>query len=277
MSQPSLTPELPSRENDATNVPSASSVTSQRIDPIDVPQYGFLKLLMLHLAPGALCFLVYLALVPLAVRLHLPTFSALLLAVAIALLPLEMGHLLLQGKRRNGRWSLEGIVLYQQDWRGSRYLLTVPGLCILSIAGFALSAPLDRFWQHAAFSWLPAWFVFSDVRQYAQFSRSVLIIVFSARLLLDGFLGPIVEELYFRGYLLPRMSRFGWAAPFLNCALFAVYHFWQPYNLPSLFFVSLPIVFGVWKTKNVRVGIYTHILLNTIGGTLALIAVLHHA
>jgi membrane protease YdiL (CAAX protease family) len=140
---------------------------------------------------------------------------------------------------------------------------------------YPLSAPLDRFWQRAVFSWLPVWYVFSDVRQYAQFSRSVLIVVFSARLLLDGILGPVVEELYFRGYLLPRMSRLGWAAPLLNCALFALYHFWQPYNLPTLFFVSLPIVYGVWKTKNVRVGIYTHILLNTIGGISSLLAVLH--
>jgi uncharacterized protein len=134
--------------------------------------------------------------------------SALLLAVAVALVPLEIGHLLVQGKRLNGRWSLEGIVLYRRDWRGWRYLLTVSGLCILSITGFELSAPLDRFWQQVAFSWLPTWFVFSDVRQYAQFTRSLLTIVFSARLLLDGFLLPIVEELYFRGYLLPRMSRF---------------------------------------------------------------------
>ncbi len=76
------------------------------------------------------------------------------------------------------------------------------------------------------------------------------------------------------GYLLPRMSRLGWAAPFLNCALFSLYHFSQAYNLPTLFVVSLPMVLGVWKTKNVRVGIYTHILLNTIGGMFALIQVL---
>jgi AcrR family transcriptional regulator len=44
----------------------------------------------------------------------------------------------------------------------------------------------------------------------------------------------VVEELYFRGYLLPRISRFGGWAPVINCCLFALYHFWQPFNLPSL-------------------------------------------
>jgi uncharacterized protein len=271
MSQQAFAPEVLAKESRPTNI---HDVTQLRVS--SAPQYGFLKLLMLHLGPGALTTLVYLSVTPLAFRLFLPALSALLLAIAVALVPLEMGHLLMQGKRCSGRWSLEGIVLYRRDWPGWRYLLTAVGLGILSIAGFALSAPLDRFWQRAVFSWLPVWYVFSDVRQYAQFSRSVLIVVFSARLLLDGMLGPIVEELYFRGYLLPRMSRLGWAAPLLNCALFALYHFWQPYNLPTLFFVSLPIVYGVWKTKNVRVGIYTHILLNTVGGISSLLAVLHH-
>jgi hypothetical protein len=243
----------------------------------DAPQYGFLRLLVLHLIPGAAATLVYLALAPFAVRLHIPTMSALLLSGAVALVPLEMGHLLLQGKRRNGRWSLAGIVLFRRDWRGWLYRLTPFGLVILAIVGYELTVPLDRLWRQDVFSWLPSWYVYSDLDQYARFSPAVLIVVFSARLALDGFLFPVVEELYFRGYLLPRMARFGWGAPFLNCALFAVYHFWQPYNLPTIFFVSLPMVFGVWITKDLRVGIYTHILLNTIGGILALIEVLHPA
>lgn len=243
----------------------------------DAPQYGLPKLLALHLAPGALTTVGYLALAPLAVRLHLPTMSALLLSGALILVPMEMGHLFLQGKKRNERWSLAGIVLYRRERRGWLYWLLPVALCILAIVLYELTVPLDGLWRHVAFGWLPSWYIFSDLGQYVGFSRPALIAVFSARLLLDGFLFPIVEELYFRGYLLPRMARFGWAAPVLNCALFSVYHFWQPYNLPTIFFVSLPMVLGVWLTKDVRVGIYTHVLLNTIGGGLAMIEVLHGA
>jgi len=55
--------------------------------------------------------------------------------------------------------------------------------------------------------------------------------------------------------------------------------FWlsQPGIAAPVTVVSLPMVIGVWKTKNVRVGIYTHILLNTIGKILALMTVLHPA
>jgi membrane protease YdiL (CAAX protease family) len=270
-------PEVPPTGGMLDRVQADVQAAPGQIDPTNPSQYGVLKLLALHLAPGALTFLVYLPLVPVAIHLHLPPFIALLLAFAIALIPLELGHLLHLGKKRNGRWSLQGIVLYRRDWPGWRTMLAAVGLSILSIAGLALSTPLDRLWQQGAFWWLPGWFVFSNLQQYAQYSRPVMVVAMSARLVLDGFLGPIVEEMYFRGYLLPRMSRLGWAAPLVNCALFAVYHFWQPYNLPTLFFVSLPIVFGVWITKNLRVGIYTHVLLNTIGGILALMVVLQHS
>jgi membrane protease YdiL (CAAX protease family) len=42
--------------------------------------------------------------------------------------------------------------------------------------------------------------------------------------------GPVVEEVYFRGYLLPRISRFGAWAPLINTVLFSVYHFFTPWQ-----------------------------------------------
>jgi hypothetical protein len=144
MAQQPLAPEDPSGENRPSQVQSDSSQTSPGTDTVDVPQYGLLKVLVLHLLPGALATLAYLALVPLASRVHFPTMSALLLSAAIALVPLEMGHLLLQGKRLNGCWSLAGIVLYQRKWAGWRYFLMALGLFVLSVAGYTLSEPLDR-------------------------------------------------------------------------------------------------------------------------------------
>ena len=126
------------------------------------------------------------------------------------------------------------------------------------------------------FSWVPAWFVFSNPKRYAALGRSVLLVTFSARLLLDGLVIPVIEEFYFRGYLLPRMSRLGLRAPRLNAALFSVYHFWQPFNLPTLFLLSLPLSLAVWKTKNVRVSLFTHLILNLLGSTATLATLLAH-
>jgi len=47
---------------------------------------------------------------------------------------------------------------------------------------------------------------------------------------LNVILGPLVEELYFRGYLLPRLHRFGIWAPLINISLFAAYHLWKPWT-----------------------------------------------
>jgi hypothetical protein len=237
-------------------------------------QLSLFQLFVLHLAPGAAVAIVFLVLAPVAFRLHLPALVAQLLAGVVALLPLEFGVLWLAARRLNGSCSMKGVLLYRLEWRGWRYPLAAVGLCCLSVAMFMLLQPLNSLWQQAFFSWIPAHYLVSGFQQYAGYSRPVLAVVFSAQLVLNGILFPLAEELYFRGYLLPRMSRFGLAAPVLNAAFFALYHLWQPYNLPTLFFVVLPMVFGTWKTRNLCVGIYTHVLFNTIGGTLALLMVL---
>ena len=43
------------------------------------------------------------------------------------------------------------------------------------------------------------------------------------QLLINVILGPVTEELYLRGYLLPRLYRFGIWAPLINISLFSLY------------------------------------------------------
>jgi hypothetical protein len=45
------------------------------------------------------------------------------------------------------------------------------------------------------------------------------------QLLINVILGPVTEELYLRGYLLPRLYRFGIWAPLINISLFSLYHY----------------------------------------------------
>ena len=84
---------------------------------------------------------------------------------------------------------------------------------------------------------------------------------------------PIVEELYFRGYLLPRMARWGNWAPLINVVLFSLYHFWLPWETLNRIITLLPIVFVVQWKRNIYLSILVHCLLNTIGsiGLLALV------
>jgi membrane protease YdiL (CAAX protease family) len=89
-----------------------------------------------------------------------------------------------------------------------------------------------------------------------------------------GVLTPLVEELYFRGYLLPRMERYAtkWA-PLANVVLFSVYHFFSPWENLVRICALLPQFYVVWRERNIRFGIWTHVLINTIGGIMILVAV----
>ena len=59
------------------------------------------------------------------------------------------------------------------------------------------------------------------------------IVTLCAFFVLNGVIGPVVEELYFRGFLLPRMERLGRWAPLVNATLFSIYHFWSPWQIGS--------------------------------------------
>ena len=74
--------------------------------------------------------------------------------------------------------------------------------------------------------------------------------------------GPVVEEVYFRGYLLPRISRFGVWAPLLNTVLFSVYHFFTPWQNAGRILGLLPIAYAAWWKRNIYVSMGAHVLGN---------------
>jgi hypothetical protein len=94
------------------------------------------------------------------------------------------------------------------------------------------------------------------------YSKTLLIVTYSMFLIFNVFLAPMVEELYFRGYLLPRMK--GKFAIFFHSFLFAAYHIFSPWMIIAITLGFLPILFGV-KKKNISIGIIAHILCNSVG------------
>lgn len=81
-------------------------------------------------------------------------------------------------------------------------------------------------------------------------------------------LDPFVEELYFRGYLLLRIDRFKYWAPFIHTILFTVYHFWSPWLIPIRIIALLPMNYLVYWKKDVKIGVVTHVFLNLIGDSI---------
>ena len=85
---------------------------------IQIEKHSTTRSIILHLLPGILVGTFYfLALEPVA-TMGYPSFFALLIAFAVILVPLELGFLFVQGKKKTGRFTLKEIISYQNQSRG---------------------------------------------------------------------------------------------------------------------------------------------------------------
>ena len=224
-------------------------------DPIE--KHSLTRSVILHLLPGIFvgCFY-FLALQPVA-RMGYPSIFALYLAFAFVLVPVELGFLFDQGKRKTGRFTLQGIISYRNPIPWWQYFVWAGILFLIVGAIMTLFKPVDSFLQTQLFFWMP------DINSGldGNTSRSILIVTYSMSFIFNVFLAPIVEELYFRGYLLPRMK--GKFAILFHSFLFAVVHVFTPWRILARTFGFLPIIFGTTR-KNIYVGMIVHIVANSM-------------
>ena len=212
---------------------------------------------ILHLLPGILVGGFYfLARQPVA-DMGYPSIFALLLAFAFVLIPVELGFLLVQGKKKSGRLTLQGIISYRDSIPWWQYVVWPTIIFVVIGAIFTLLKPVDAFLQERLFFWVPGLNSGLD----GNYSRTILIVTYSMFLIFNVFLAPLIEELYFRGYLLPRMK--GRFAPLFHSFLFASIHVFTPWMILTRTLGLLPLLFGV-KKKNIYVGMIVHILGNSM-------------
>ncbi|MDX1629011.1 MAG: CPBP family glutamic-type intramembrane protease [Fulvivirga sp.] len=235
-----------------------------------IEQYSVRKILVYHLYPGVIIVIFYILLAPYLVGMEVPSIAALLMAEIIILAPVEGGHMYVKGRKfKSSRFKK--VILFNRSiswWR----------LILIGLAGiflcFILYIPLYNagIWlRNSAFYWLPDWFFNFGIDQ---FDKEVLIKTFAFGIFIDGVIGAGVEEFFFRGYLLPRMQRFGYWAPLISAFLFTIYHFWQPMNYFAILWVGLVISYTTWWTKSVWVAIFIHCGLNILGNSFTLMSIL---
>jgi membrane protease YdiL (CAAX protease family) len=231
-----------------------------------------LRSIVLHLAPGALTTILFFTTAPTLNSLGLPSNFAFLLAVILVLVPFELGFLFYRGKKRNGTFSLNGVVLYREPMPVWQYgLLAAVLLVYANLILVIIYPPIAQILIKTLFFWLPDWFFLSLSLDY---TKSILLATALLGLGVNGFIAPITEELYMRGYLLPRISRFRALAPIINGGLHALYHFWMPWQVPGLLLSLLPAAFVVWWKRNIYLGMIIHVVGNTIGSLFTLMAIL---
>ena len=227
-------------------------------------QHSLIKSLFLHILPGILVTLGFILLSPLMTRLGYPPLLGFLLAVLLFDLPFMLGFLFREGKKKNGRFSLQGVLQFNEKLAWGKFFLFFIGVFLVIYLLMMLVTPLNTFLSEKLFSWLPAWMFLENQAQYMQFSKAILLFVFSLQLVLTGILLPWVEELYFRGFLLPRISIYGKWAPVISGLFFGLYHLWQPFGFFSVFVLGSALSGLVLWKRDLRLSIGLHVLANLL-------------
>ncbi len=226
---------------------------------------------ILHLLPGALLVGTALLLARPLVERGVPYELVHIASGLLTIVPFMLGTMLLYGRLRQGRFSLREVVRFRRPMPLWQYAaLYVPMLAFAFVALFATQS-LGSFLAERVFFWLPP-YLLPSWEQPVGPAQGLVLFALVAKLLFDGLVFPILEEAYFRGFLLPRMTYLGVLAPAVNALLFAMWHFWQPYNWPLIFLLVLVQAYVVWWKRNIYISMLLHCSANTIGAALALVA-----
>jgi uncharacterized protein len=226
----------------------------------DLQQHSLSTSIFLHLFPGIIITIVYALLVQPLKHVGLPALFTIYLCIPFVLIPLELGFLLYIARRH--KRNLKDIIAYKQPISKKQFIFFVILLLLLSSLSVIISANSDTYIIKTFFAWIPSWFFF--VEDFTIYSQNTLKMMLIVGFIFNGVIGPVVEELYFRGYLLPRVSRFGWWAPFINTVLFSVYHFFTPWQNIGRIIGLLPLVYTVFGKKNIYIGMTVHVLGNML-------------
>lgn len=142
---------------------------------------------------------------------------------------------------------------------------------VLTMSGKSLSPTL----KSALFGWLPSWLDISDILiRPAEYSSFWRITVWVLGLVATSIVGPIVEELYFRGFLLPRIRGKLLEPVLWGAVLFAIYHFFSLWLAPARIIALIPLVYITLKKRNIGIAIAAHCLLNIVGDSISSLSIL---
>lgn len=224
--------------------------------------------IFLHLFPGAVLTLGFLLLAPVFADAGLPPILGLIFVDAFIVLPLMIGIIIYSGRKFRGE-NTSSAIRWREMLTRSEFLKSTVGLLIWAVLIFILLAPLSEWLKSGYFYWIPSWLdPMDDSYHFMNYHKSVAVFTWLQMLIVTSIAAPIVEEYYFRGFLLPAIERFGIWAPFFNTVLFTIYHFWTLWLVPVRILALLPMVYVVWLKRCIYIAIAFHLLLNLIGDSL---------
>jgi uncharacterized protein len=241
-----------------------------------VSEMSLPRLLLMHLAPGGLTALAFLALAGPVEAAGFPPIFALFIASAALLIPFQLlvvAHAERDAPLRGGWFAA---VRYREPISARGWLLLFPATLIATMVAFVAASVLDAPIRDTIFAWYP-----EPLRNplplnaMGDYTPAAWLVVVAGLVLVFGLAVPTAEEVYFRGYLLPRMERFGAWAPLMNVVLFSLYHFWSPWQFLARIAGALPWTYAAWWKRNVYLAVAVHVTANTVGSIPLILVILN--
>lgn len=229
----------------------------------NIHKHSYIKSITLHLLPGLLVAFCFFALVPFVKSAGYPSVMALIISGTFVLIPFELGYLFFQ-KKKTGEEFFKGIIRYVKPLPVWQYFVFVPVIFISAGILFKVFGFTSDLLQVYFFRWISSDFLM-NMGIDGNYEKSKLVITYVLFLVMIVIVLPVTEELYFRGYLLPRMpSGLKGCTEIVHSLLFALYHFWTPWMFIVRTFGVLPLIYIVKRKENIRLGIISHCLLNSM-------------
>jgi membrane protease YdiL (CAAX protease family) len=220
------------------------------------------KLLLLVFLPATL--VLVLSIGALNFRNAVPPLLSWILIMTFVLLPFELYVILCSSKKIYGKYSLKSAFIYNDKIAPLKLLLiAIIPFCIAVAMATLIGNVETQYMTSTVFKFVPAYFKLEDfTNQTTQYPPTTILLTCILYVVANVFVLPVVEELYFRGYLMPRIERFGKFAPIIITVLFSLYHFWAPWSNIMRILAIFPFTYAVWKNKNIYIGIMVHCAIN---------------
>lgn len=231
----------------------------------EIKKHTIIQSVLLHLFPGIIIAIVYYTLAPLVVHQGFTNETASQFTDVFVLFPIEIGMLFFIAKRETGKYHIIPMFPWTEKSCIKDYFIFIPIMALWAIVISSVLSPFESSLRDTVFSFIPAESIIGKYEPSA-IPQKIMLFTGVCGLFANGILAPIVEEFYFRGYLLPRINLSLNKAVILNALLFSLYHFYSPWEFFSRFFMMIPLYYWVAKKRNIRFSIIAHIIANIFTG-----------
>ena len=184
----------------------------------------------------------------------------------VILAPIELGIILKASKSEYGKYSLQSAFVGQE--KSAIWKVLIIAFVFFGMAGLlsVFIAPIENqvFAEIRSniLNRLPRGFDWTNYEYLKTFSNPMLIITCVYYGIFNVLIGPITEELFFRGYLTSHYEMQKSFTPVMITVLFSLYHFWLPFNNVFRVLAFAPVAYVAYKKKNLYISIYFHCLCN---------------